>query len=577
MRCKAKSKVLYAVSSVAALLGVFALGATGAEAGASCSGLAALSMSLPNVTITAAQSVPAGTFTAADGEVFNNLPAFCRVVAVATPTSQSQINFEVWMPSSGWNGKFQGEGSGGSAGAISFYAMAPALARGYATMSNDNGHIGSVWTFAQFPEKVVDFGHRAQHVTTVAGKAIVKAFYGIAAKHSYFYACSQGGHHALMEAQRYPDDYDGIIAGDPANDWTHLMFGELWAGLNTSVKGPSFDLPQAKLDLVTSAAIAQCKGQDGSPRTDAFLTDPLDCHFDPKVLLCKSGDASTCLTQDQLTAVEALYQGPVNPVTHKQIFPGFTRGSETFWRQVLVGLSIPGGSSASFFRDGVFPGLGNFNDINFNRDVKLTDNKAAGSGETWAEALNANNADLGPFRKRGGKLIMYHGFADPFITPLISLYYYNAVIDQVGGDRGGRHGDDRFGAIAETQEFARLFMVPGMNHCAGGPGPNNFGGFAQAAGAPQDPQHDVLSALERWVEKGVAPDKIIGTKFVNDVPANGVAFTRPLCPYPQGARFVGHNVNDAASFACVEDEHDRIGPKFTDFDADRDRDFVDRN
>src|SRR5258708_4516908 len=237
------------------------------------------------------------------------------------------------------------------------------------------------------------------------------------------------------------------------------MFGELWAGVNTSVKGPRFDLPQAKLDMVTSAALAQCKGQDGSPPSDAFLTDPLDCHFDPKVLLCKSGDAPTCLTGDQLTAVEALYQGPVNPVNHKQIFPGFARGSETFWRQVLVGLSIPGGSSASFFRDGVFPGPANFNDPNL------------GSGESWAQALDANNADLGEFRERGGKLIMYHGFADPFITPLISLYYYTAVIEQGRGDHDGRHGDDRFGesAGAETQNFARLFMVPGMNHCAGGP------------------------------------------------------------------------------------------------------------
>jgi feruloyl esterase len=568
-----KSSFLYAVSSVAVLISFS--GASGAQAAPSaqgCSGLVALSMSLPQVTITSAQSVPAGAFTAPDGTVFNNLPAFCRVVAVATPTSQSNINFEVWMPSDGsWNGKFQGEGSGGSAGAISFSAMGPALVRGYASMSNDNGHTGSVWTFAQFPEKVVDFGHRAQHVTTVAGKAIIKAFYGDAAKHSYFYACSQGGHHALMEAQRYPEDYDGIIAGDPANDWTHLMFGELWAGLNTSVKGPSFDLPQAKLDLVTSAAIAQCKGQDGSPRSDAFLTDPLDCKFDPKVLLCKAGDAPTCLTQDQLTAVNALYQGPVNPVTHKQIFPGFARGSETFWRQVLVGLSIPGGSSASFFRDGVFPGLANFNDINFSTDVKLTDNKAAGSGETWAQALDANNADLREFRERGGKLIMYHGFADPFITPLISLDYYTAVIDQMRSDHDGQQDDDGLGAVAATQKFARLFMVPGMNHCAGGPGPNNFGGYGQAPGAPQDPQHDVLSALERWVEKGIAPDNIIGTKFVNDKPANGVAFTRPLCPYPLGARFLGGNVNDAASFACVKDEHDRIGPVFTDFEADQDR------
>src|SRR5258708_16373173 len=218
------------------------------------------------------------------------------------------------------------------------------------------------------------------------------------------------------------------------------MFGELWAGVNTSVKGPRFDLPQAKLDMVTSAALAQCKGQDGSPPSDAFLTDPLDCHFDPKVLLCKSGDAPTCLTGDQLTAVEALYQGPVNPVNHKQIFPGFARGSETFWRQVLVGLSIPGGSSASFFRDGVFAGQANFNflNINFDSDVPFTDTKAASDGETWAQALNANDPDLAPFRQRGGKLIMYHGFADPFITPLISLDYYTAVIRT-------RHADDRNG------------------------------------------------------------------------------------------------------------------------------------
>jgi feruloyl esterase len=147
--------------------------------------------------------------------------------------------------------------------------------------------------------------------------------------------------------------------------------------------------------------------------------------------------------------------------------------------------------------------------------------------------------------------------------------YYTAVVDQLRGDHADRDGDDRSGAVAETQNFARLFMIPGMNHCLGGPGPNNIGGFAQAAGVPQDAQHDVLSALERWVEKGIAPDKIIGTKFVNDIPANGVAFTRPLCPYPQSARFEGGNVNNAASFACVQDEHDRIGPVFTDFVADR--------
>jgi len=545
-----------------------AAGASPAAA-ATCASLAGLS--LPDVTITAAQSVPAGTFTAADGEVFPNLPAFCRVAAFATPTPQSHINFEVWMPAAAWNGKFRGEGSGGSAGAIGFGAMVNGLTHNYATMANDNGHIGSNWSFSQPGDRVVDFGHRAQHVTTVAGKAVVAAFYGTGPQHSYFVGCSQGGHHALMEAQRYPEDYDGIIAGDPANDWNHLMFGELWTGVQSSVKGAAFDLPQAKLDLVTHAALAQCVGQDGGVAGDAFLSDPRDCHFNPAVLQCKGGDAPNCLTAEQLQAVQALYQGPVNPRTHAQVFPGFTRGSETFWRQVLVGLAIPGGSSASFFRDGVFAGQPGFNflNINFDSDVAFTDAKAAAGGETWGTALNANNADLTPFRRRGGKLIMYHGFADPFITPLVGLDYYTAVAEATAhdGDRDEGHGHDAF---AETREFARLFMVPGMNHCLGGPGANVFNAPFNF-GNPEDPDHDVVMALDRWVTQGIAPEKIIATKFVNDKPANGVAFTRPLCPYPQQARYKGvGDPTNAGNFVCVADEHDSNGPRFTDFDTDRD-------
>jgi hypothetical protein len=545
-----------------------AAAAANPAAAASCSSLAGLS--LPNVTITAAQSVPAGTFTAADGEVFQNLPAFCRIAAFATPTPQSHINFEVWMPATGWNSRFRGEGSGGSAGAIGFSAMVDGLTHHYATMANDNGHIGSNWSFSQPGERVVDFGHRAQHVTTVAGKAITTAFYGSGPQHSYFVGCSQGGHHALMEAQRYPEDYDGIVGGDPANDWDHLMFGELWTGVQSSVKGAAFDLPQAKLDLVTQAALAQCGRQDGGLPGDAFLNDPRDCHFNPAVLQCKGADAPNCLTADQLQAVNALYQGPVNPRTHKQIFPGFVRGSESFWRQVLVGLATPGGSSASFFRDGVFAGQPGFNflNVNFDSDVALTDAKVAAGGETWGEALNANNADLTPFKRRGGKLIMYHGFADPFITPLNSLDYYTAVVqetDHDGHDNRG-HGHD---ALAETREFARLFMVPGMNHCAGGPGANVING-AGSLGGPQDPDHDVVMALDRWVTHGIAPEKIIATKFINDRPANGVAFTRPLCPYPEVARYKGFgDTTNAANFVCVDDEHDSNGPRFSDYIADR--------
>jgi feruloyl esterase len=565
---------LRSLVACSALLGtLFSYGP--ASAAGKCEALAGLK--LPQVSITTAQTVQPGSFTAPDGEVLNNLPGFCRVVAVATPTPQSHINFEVWMPINSWNKRFRGEGSGGSAGSIGYGAMANGLQHLYATMANDNGHIGSSWTFAQPAERVVDFGNRAQHVTTIAGKAITEAYYKQTPEHSYFVGCSQGGHHALMEAQRYPEDYDGIIGGDPANDWTHLMFGELWAGVKSSVKGPSSDLPQAKLDLVTKAVLAQCSGRDGGLKSDAFLNDPRVCHFDPQVLSCKANqDPANCLTPDQLQAVEALYQGPVNSQNHRQVFPGFALGSETFWRQVLVGLSVPGGSSASFFRDGVFAGKEDFNflDVNFDRDVKFTDNKTAAGGETWSQALNANNPDLTPFRRRGGKLIMYHGFADPFITPFISLDYYTALVGTQGGQgqhdghhndgqRGGGHdGDD---ALAETREFARLFMVPGMNHCAGGPGANVFNGPDNLGGI-EDADHDVVMALDHWVSTGDAPKQIIATKYVDDTPSKGVAFTRPLCPYPEVAQYKGKgDPAYAANFACVAQDHVNNGPKIDDF------------
>jgi feruloyl esterase len=552
-----RSKSLFLLST-AASVGMLAA-ATSAGA-ATCESLA--SLTLPNVTITAAQTIPAGNYTAANGQTFSNLPTFCRVAAMATPTSQSDINFEVWMPPAGtWNGIFRGEGSGGSAGAITFSLMANAIQREYATMSNDNGHTGSNWSFSLQPERVVDFGHRAQHVTTVAAKAIIKAFYRRGPEFSYFYGCSQGGHHGLMEAQRYPDDYDGIVAGAFAGiDWTALMFGELWTGVNSSVKGAAFDLPQTQLNLVTNAVVKQCGTQDGGVASDPFLNDPRDCHFDPSVLQCKSGqDPSTCLTASQLQAVQAIYQGASNPRTHQQIWPGFLPGSETFWREVLVGNpNAPGGSSASFFKDGVFAGQSGFSylSINFDSDVALTNNKPAGSGETWQEALDANNPDLGAFKRHGGKLLMYHGYADPFVTPLGSLDYYTAMVGANG------HGLE---AVKQTQSFARLFMAPGVTHCGGGPGANVFNG-PDNLGGPEDSDHDVFLALRQWVEEGMAPKRIIGTKYVGDNPANGIAFTRPMCPYPQLAQYRGSGATtDAANFVCVGDEVDSNGPIIADF------------
>jgi feruloyl esterase len=441
-----KRSTLSALLWMLTLVGLAA--GTKSAAADACSNLATLI--LPDVTITAAQTIPAGNYTVASGQTFNNLPTFCRVAATATPTSQSDINFEVWLPPAGtWNGVFRGEGSGGSAGAITFPLMANAIARNYATMSNDNGHTGSNWSFSLQPERVNDFGYRAQHVTTVAAKVIIRAYYKTAPNFSYFYGCSQGGHHGLMEAQRYPDDYDGIVAGAYAGiDWTALMFGELWTGVHSTTGG--HDLPQTQLDLVTNAVLKQCARQDGGLASDAFLADPRDCHFDPQTLQCKAGqDPSTCLTADQVGAVQAIYDGASNPRTHQQIWPGFLPGSETFWREVLVGNpNAPGGSSASFFRDGVFNGQPNFSylNINFDSDVTLTDNKPAGSGLTWQQALDANNPDLSAFRRHGGKLLLYHGLADPFVSPLGSLDYYTAVVGATGGPQ----------AVKSTQSFARL-------------------------------------------------------------------------------------------------------------------------
>jgi feruloyl esterase len=542
--------------STSAFTGIIA--AAGTAAADSCSNLA--SLNLTDVTITAAQTIPAGNYTAADGNTYANLPTFCRVAAAANPTSQSDINFEVWMPPAGtWNGIFRGEGSGGSAGAITFPLMANAIQRNYTTMSNDNGHTGSDWSFSLQPERVNDFGYRAQHVTTVAARAIIQAYYQQAPSFSYFYGCSQGGHHALMEAQRYPDDYNGIVAGAYAGiDWTALMFGELWTGVHSDTGGR--DLPQTQLNLVTSAVLKQCGRQDGGLASDAFLTDPRDCQFNPQTLQCKAGqDPSTCLTADQVQAVQAIYNGASNPQTQKQIWPGFLRGSETFWREVLVGNpNAPGGSSASFFEDGVFAGESNFSylNINFDSDVALTNSKPAGSGLTWQQALDANSPDLSAFRQHGGKLLMYHGLADPFVSPLGSLDYYTAVIGA-----NGRAPNP----VKDTQNFARLFLAPGVTHCGGGPGANVFNG-PDNLGGPEDPGHDVFLALRQWVENGVAPTTIIGTKYVNDTPADGVAFTRPMCPYPQFPRYRGTgDTTDAANFACVSDESDSNGPIIADF------------
>jgi len=503
----------------------------------SCEGLATLA--LTNATITSAVSVPMGGFKppASPGQPAPtvDLPAFCRVAGVAKPTADSEIKFEVWLPTSDWNGKFQQVGNGGFAGTIPLAAMALPLLRGYASAGTDDGHAAGAdnsWAIGH-PEKVADFGYRAVHETSVQAKTIVRAFYGKDLARSYFVGCSDGGREALMEAQRFPDDFIGIVAGAPANFWTHLLTNAVWDE-QALLNDPAGWIPPAKLPVLQAAALNACDALDGVK--DGLIENPRRCHFDPAVIQCKDADGPGCLTAPQVAAARKIYSGSKNPRTGEKIFPGFSPGTEGVpanWLLWTTGArpgqpTVGSGFGNSFFADLVFANpKWDFHTLNFDGDVKTADDK-------FASVLNSTNPNLRPFMARGGRMIQYHGWGDAAIPPQNSVNYYESVQAKMG---------------KKTQDFYRLFMVPGMSHCAGGPGANVFG---NGAAVPQaDATNDVVMALDRWVQKGVAPDQIIAAGFVNGNPAKGVAMTRPLCPYPQEAHYKGTgDTNDAGNFVC---------------------------
>jgi Tannase and feruloyl esterase len=514
-----------------------ALLASANVAGASmdCSGLA--KVAIPGVTIEVAHSLPAGSFTPPGGSPVANMPAFCRVAGVIKPTTDSNIQFEVWMPGSGWNGKFQGIGNGGFAGVIGFGAMAEAVRHGYATASTDTGHTAggtdATWALGH-PEKVVDFGYRAIHETTEKAKAIVVAFYGEGPRRSYFNSCSNGGRQALMEAQRFPADYDGIIAGAPANYWTHLLTGALWDVQATMLDAASY-FPPEKVAAIESAAVAACDAQDGVK--DGVIDDPSRCHFDPSVLLCKGAESNDCLTAPQVAALKKIYGGPQNS-KGKQVFPGYSAGGEGGgggWPAWITGAG-PGKALMYAFGTQFFTNM-LYNNAAWDWRTFTVDRDMQAADEKLAKAMNATDPDLTKFKARGGKLILYHGWSDAAIPPVNAIDYYDSVVSKMGAKN--------------TEPFVRLYMVPGMQHCGGGPGPNSFGQGGVPVG---DAQHDVSAALERWVEQGTAPDSIIATKYKTGTnPASGVARTRPLCAYPEVAHWKGSgSTDDAANFECVK-------------------------
>jgi feruloyl esterase len=489
-----------------------------------CESLA--SLKLPHTTISSAATVAAA----------NNIPAHCAVKGAAHPTSDSNIQFELWLPAQGWNGKYEQVGNGGWAGNIPVAAMAEPLRRGFATAGTDDGHTGATAEWAMgHPEKLIDFGWRAVHETRLQSGAIIQAFYGRDTARNYFVGCSDGGREALMEAQRFADDFDGIVAGAPAYNWTHLTTGHLWAE-RALLDDPAGTIPVAKLPAIQKAALDKCDMLDGVK--DGLIEDPRACHFDPAVIQCKGADGPECLTAPQVGALRKIYSGPKNPRTGQQIFPGYAPGVESL-PETWTAWIVPGGprSPAQFgfantsYGQAIFEDPNwNFRKFDFDADIAYGDQKAG-------PALNSTSPDLRSFRARGGKLIHYHGWGDAAVSPQGSIDYYELVRSFMT-----KYMDARSDHSKPVEDFYRLYMVPGMGHCRGGNGANNFGNGATVAA--DDPERDLVAALDRWVEKGVAPDHFIGT---------GKSLTRPLCVYPKTAHYKGSgDTNDAANFSCSQ-------------------------
>ncbi len=493
------------------------------------------SQQLPDTTITVAETVTSGVLEIADADTsLHDLPAFCRIAGELHPTSDSKIRFEVWLPEHEWNGRLLGVGNGGFAGSIGYREMASYLKRGFAVSGTDAGHEAEAedasWAW-QHPEKVKDFGWRAIHLTAERSKQILDAFYSKPANKSYFDACSDGGREALMEAQRFPEDYDGILAGAPANAWSSMLAAG-GVTMQALMADPNSYIPERKLKFIEQASLAACDKLDGV--TDKVIGDPTKCHFDPQVLLCKGDDASDCLTQPQIDALKLLYGG-YRDAQGSLIFPGFSMGDETGWKDWVIG-DAPGtsyftGYVQSYFRY-IASGDPTFNVLSAKPDDLLRESKEKGAAD-----LDATNPDLTKFAARGGKLILYHGWTDAAISPENTIAYYESVEKQMGDDKAA--------------SFVRLYMVPGMEHCLGGPGASAFGQFGLETS--KGPKYGLFDSLENWVEKGSLDEDVTATKYAAGKDGKmETDFTRPLCAWPKVARYSGSgDPNDAANFACV--------------------------
>ena len=490
-------------------------------AAAACEDL--LRLQRPATTVTTAQTVAAGTFKPAApaggrggaAQLYSRLPVFCRVAATLTPSSDSDIKVEVWLPVTGWNGKFQAVGNGGMAGTIPYAAMAAALAAGYATAGTDTGHVGNNADFIPgHPEKLVDFAYRAIHEMAVASKAVIQTHYGGPPKRSYFNGCSQGGRQGITSAQRYPEDFDGIIAG--ASAWNSMRMHAARMSVNRIMnRTPDSGIPASKYPAIHDAVLLACDARDGVK--DGVIENPTACRFDFKSLECRGEDTSSCLTPAQVESAKAMVSPLKHPTSGAVIFDGHLwPGAELEWD--TIGGPAPLQNAVTAIKNIAYPNDPGWQPGSF---TVATDAERVATADSGL--LRSDNANLKPFFDRGGKLIMWHGWADPQVTPQNSTIYYNNVLKTVG---------------KQAEDSIALFMLPGVYHCQGGPGPDTF---------------DRMGVLEQWVEQGRKPTRIIASKSED----GKIVRTRPLCPFGQVAKWNGTgSTDDAANFACVAESMD---------------------
>jgi feruloyl esterase len=502
--------------------------------------VAALSaLKIEQVVIREATVVPQGGFAPAGMAAPQaSLPAFCRVQGSVAPAKDSLINFEVWIPDA-WNGKIVVTGNGGYGNTPSSRDMAYALSQGYAAVGGDTGHQTPtpddlLWGVGH-PERILDWGTRSIHAITGPARKIVEGLKGKPARRAFYYGCSTGGHQGYAEIQRYPLDFDGVVAGAPGNNRVRLNAGFLWQFLANHRPGDAAHpiIPASKLPPITKAVVAACDANDGV--TDGVVDDPRTCRFNPAVLACKADDGPDCLTREQLDALNKMYAGAKNPRTGAQVYPGWPKGSEALtvladgrpgsgWHQYW-GAAEP--ARVNFWRHWVFENAAwDWWSFDFDRDIARADEKIG-------RLVDQVDPDIAAFKSRGGKAIVYQGWQDPVVSAFDTIAYYEQV-------------RARQGSQAETDRFFRLFMVPGMGHCGGGTGATTFGN--QDGPAPVvDADHDLLTALDAWVEKAAPPDRIVASRVVNGATVR----TRPLCPYPKEAAYTGRGGQDeAANFVC---------------------------